>query len=50
MEPSVKVKKLYLDENFNPIIQKNKDGVIIFYSKEGQESIRYEMTYHYFMR
>ena len=48
MEPSVKVKKLYLDENFNPIIQKNKDGVIIFYSKEGQESIK--MTYHYFMR
>ena len=44
MEPNVKIKKLYLDENFNPIIQKNKDGDIVFYSDKKQENIRYELS------
>lgn len=48
MEPNAKIKKLYLDESFNPIIQKNKDGDIVFYSDKKQENIRYELSYHYF--
>lgn len=49
MESNFKIKKLFVDENIRPIIQKNKNGSIIFYSSD-ESSIKYELTYHYFMR
>jgi hypothetical protein len=49
MDSNGKIKKIYLDENIKPVIQKNKNGVIIEYnSNEG--NVCYELTYHYFMR
>ena len=46
METKKNFKKLFLNENLEPIIQKNSDGVIIIYSSN-KEEIRYELTYHY---
>ena len=46
METKKNFKKLFLNENLEPIIQNNSDGVIIIYSTN-KEEIRYELTYHY---
>ena len=46
METKKNFKKLFLNENLEPIIQKNSDGVIIIYSSNKEET-RYELTYHY---
>ena len=46
METKKNFKKLFLNENLEPIIQKNSDGVIIIYSSN-KEEIKYELTYHY---
>ncbi len=49
METKTCLKKLYLDKDLKPIIQKNANGVIILYSSDNKD-IKYELTYHYFMR
>lgn len=46
METKKNFKKLFLNENLEPVIQKNADGVIIVYNSN-KEEIRYELTYHY---
>lgn len=40
------LKKLFLDKNLNPVIQKEKNGAIILYSSN-DGVIKYELTYHY---
>ncbi len=43
------IKKLYLDEDLNPIVQKNRGGDIIhYYAQKG--NVKYCLTYNYFMR
>lgn len=49
MDSNIKIKKLYLDEDFKPIIQKNQNGDVIFYNSD-EGAVKYELTYHYFMR
>lgn len=49
MVSNVKIKKLFVDENIKPIIQKNKDGSIILY-KGNEGTIKFEIIYHYFLR
>ena len=40
------LKKLFLDKNLNPVIQKEKNGAIILYSSNDGVP-KYELTYHY---
>ena len=40
------LKKLFLDKNLNPVIQKEKNGAIILYSSNDGIA-KYELTYHY---
>lgn len=40
------LKKLFLDKELNPVIQKEKNGTIVIYSSNAKE-IRYEITFHY---
>lgn len=49
MESEIKIKKLFLDQNLKPVRQNNFDGTVIMYSSN-EGSIKYELTYHYFMR
>lgn len=49
MKTKISLKKLYLDKDLKPIIQKNEDGAIVLYSSN-KKSIKYEITYHYLMR
>lgn len=46
MEPG-KVKKIFLNGNFKPVLQFNNDGTLIIYTPD-EEAYRYELTYHYF--
>lgn len=40
------LKKLFLDKDLNPVIQKEKNGAIILYSSNDGVA-KYELTYHY---
>ncbi len=40
------LKKLFLDKDLNPVIQKEKNGAIILYSSNDGVP-KYELTYHY---
>ena len=41
-----KLKKLFVDKDLNPVIQKEKNGAIILYSSNDGVP-KYELTYHY---